>query len=160
MTEDHHNPADQTRLGPVQGKIRDDVARQRWSWIWVFDPDRSASPFAYTIGLASSFDHPEVLVAGLPRETSGGILGAVQAMIASGHTYADGDVSDDILDGFAVRFRSIPQDLLIGNLVQAAIFHGDRTFDALQLIWPDPDGKFPGEENATPWLADRQALAY
>jgi len=134
------------------------VTAQGWSWIWVFDPDTEHPPFAYSIGFGSSFGHPEVVAAGLPEETSGSVLSSVQAMLADGGRYRDGDASDEILEGFNVRFRAISQDVLISKLVQASVFYGERSFDALQLLWPDRDGKFPGEEDAPAWLSDRQAL--
>ncbi|MEQ4719501.1 DUF4262 domain-containing protein [Nonomuraea sp. B19D2] len=145
-------------LNPVQRKIHSDVAAQGWSWIWVFDPGMERPPFAYSIGFGSSFDQPEVVVAGLPEETSGSVLSSVQAMLAEGLAYGDGDTSGDILEGFSVQFRAISQDLLNANLVQASVFYGERSFSALQLVWPDRDGNFPGEERAPAWLSDRQTL--
>jgi hypothetical protein len=146
-------------LSSIQRKIHSDVAAQGWSWIWVFDPDGERPPFAYSIGFGSSFDHPEVIVAGLPEETSESVLSSVQAMLAEGVTYGDGDTSGDILEGFDVQFREIPQDLLISSLAQASVFYGDRPFAALQLVWPDRDGNFPGGKYAPAWLSDRQALS-
>ncbi|WP_159053425.1 DUF4262 domain-containing protein [Streptomyces regalis] len=134
------------------------MATQGWSWIWVFDPDGSSPPFAYTIGFGPSFGHPEVVVAGLPEETSEGVLSSAQAMLAEGHTYGEGDVSGDILEGFSVRFRGVSRDLVNANLVQAEAFYGDRAFAVLQLLWPDRDGDYPCEESAPGWLNDRQAL--
>lgn len=110
-------------------------------------------------GSVPVFDHPEVVVAGLPEERSKGILGSVQAMFAEGIMSGDGDASGDIIEGFDVPFRLIPQDLLISSLVQAPVFYGDRPFAALQLMWPDRDGNFPGEKYAPSWLSDRQALS-
>lgn len=146
-------------LSPVQRKIREDMATQGWSWVWVFDPHGSPPPFAYTIGFEATFNHSEVVVAGLSEETSESILNSVQSMVSLRQTYGEGDTSNDILEGFSVRFREIPQDLLAANLVQVAVFYGDRSFNALQLVWPDRDGNFPGEEGAPAWLTDRQALA-
>ncbi|WP_190329251.1 DUF4262 domain-containing protein [Streptomyces venezuelae] len=146
-------------LSSIQRKIHSDVTAQGWSWIWVFDPAAERPPFAYSIGFGSSFDHPDVVVAGLPEETSEGVLASVQAMLAEGIAYGDGDTSSDILEGFDVQFRAIPQDVSISNLAQASIFYGERPFAALQLFWPDGHGNFPGEENAPAWLSDRQALS-
>lgn len=146
-------------LSSIQRKIRSDVAARGWSWIWVFDPAEERPPFAYSIGFGSSFDHPEVVVAGLPEETSESVLSSVQAMLTEGVSYRDGDTSGDILDGFDVQFRAIPQDILISNLIQASVFYGEESFDALQLVWPDRDGNFPGGDDAPAWLSDRQALS-
>lgn len=146
-------------LSSIQRKIHSDVAAQGWSWIWVFDPAAERPPFAYSIGFGSSFDHPEVVVAGLPEEPSESVLSSVQAMLAEGIAYGDGDTSGDILEGFDVQFWTIPQDILISNLAQAALFYGEKSFTALQLFWPDRDGNLPGGEHAPAWLSDRQALS-
>ncbi|MBT0768251.1 DUF4262 domain-containing protein [Kineosporia sp. J2-2] len=144
---------------PIQQKIHDGVAARGWSWIWVFDPAEERPAFAYSIGFGSNFDHPEVIVAGLPEETSQNVLSSVRDMLAEGITYGDGDVSGDILQGLDVQFRAIPQDLLSSVLAQASEFYGGRSFTALQLVWPDRDGNFPGEEHAPVWLGERQALS-
>ncbi|MFJ7899112.1 DUF4262 domain-containing protein [Streptomyces sp. NPDC096198] len=146
-------------LSSIQRKIHGDVATQGWSWIWVFDPAAERPPFAYTIGFGSSFDHPEVVVAGLPEETSKSVLSSVQAMLAEGVAYGDGDTSEDIVEGFCVQFRMIPQGISISNLAQASGFYGEKSFVALQMVWPDRDGNLPGGEQAPAWLSDRQALS-
>ncbi|MFJ4772472.1 DUF4262 domain-containing protein [Streptomyces uncialis] len=144
---------------PIQRKIQSDVAGQGWSWIWVFDPDAEKPPFAYSVGFGSSFDHPEVIVVGLPEETSGSVLGSVKAVLAEGLSCADGDESGEILEGLSVQFRAVPEDQLIANLAQASAFYGERHFAALQMFWPDREGNFPGEGNAPAWLSERQALS-
>ncbi|MEW2355395.1 DUF4262 domain-containing protein [Spirillospora sp. NPDC029432] len=146
-------------LSSIQRKIHSDVADQGWSWIWVFDPAAERPPYAYSIGFGPSFDHPEVVVAGLPEETSKGVLSSVQAMLAEGITYGDGDTSGDVLEGFNVQFRAIPKDLMTSSLVQASVFYREREFAALQLVWPDRGGNFPGGEYAPAWLSDRQMLS-
>ncbi|WP_432039489.1 DUF4262 domain-containing protein [Streptomyces cucumeris] len=143
----------------IQRKVQSDVAAQGWSWIWVFDPDAKHSPFAYNIGFGSSFGHPEVVVVGLPEEVSGDVLRYVQTVLAEGREHGDGDISGENLEGSRVQFRAVPQDLLVANLVQASTFYGETPFVALQLVWPDRDGNFPGEGNAPAWLSDRQALS-
>ncbi|GLW13207.1 hypothetical protein Misp01_83350 [Microtetraspora sp. NBRC 13810] len=143
---------------PVQSKIQEDVAARGWSWIWVFDPDEKSSPFAYTIGFGTTFGHPEVVVAGLPEGTSEGVLSAVHAELENGAVFSDGDVSDEVLEAFKVRFRVVPVDLLPGSLGQAVEFYGGRNFEAVQLYWPDRDGNFPGDEDASAWLNERQSL--
>ncbi|GAA3867459.1 hypothetical protein GCM10023084_20690 [Streptomyces lacrimifluminis] len=143
---------------PIQSKIREDIAAQGWSWIWVFDPDGGSPPFAYTIGFKATFGHPETVVTGLPEGTSEGVLGSVHAELESGATFSDGDVSDDVLEAFAVRFMAVSVDSLSDILTQAVEFYGGRNFEALQLCWPDKDGNFPGDEDAPAWLNDRQRL--
>lgn len=115
-------------------------------------------PFAYTVGFMRTFGHPEIVVAGLPEETSGGVLGAVYGALDEGVTYGDGDVSDGILEGLSTCFQSVSLELVNSNLVQALNFYGDPSPNALQLLWPDRQGKFPGEDGAPSWLDARQSL--
>ncbi|MEU6352233.1 DUF4262 domain-containing protein [Streptomyces sp. NPDC047072] len=142
----------------IQYKIREDVADQGWSWIWVFDPDASRPPFAYSIGFTATFGHPEVVVVGLPEDASVSVLQAVEAELAEGVRYQDGSSSDEILNGFPVRFQRVPEELSSVNLVQASNFYAGKIPSALQLIWPDRDGNYPGGPGTPTWLNDRQAL--
>ncbi|NNU26935.1 DUF4262 domain-containing protein [Isoptericola sediminis] len=128
------------------------------SCIWVFDSEAKLPPFAYSIGFTSSYDHAEVVVAGFAEELSGSVLSSVQSMLTDGRVYRDGDASGEILEGAEVRFRALSRDILISNLVQATVFYGEDSFDALQLLWPDRNGRFPEEEDAPVWLSDRQSL--
>ncbi|WP_353961782.1 DUF4262 domain-containing protein [Streptomyces uncialis] len=146
-------------LNPIQRKIQSDLAGQGWSWIWVFDSDAEQPPFAYSVGFGCSFNHPEVIVVGLPEETSGRVLSSVSAVLAEGRAYGGGDESGEILEGLSVRFRVVPADLLLANLVQASVFYGEGSFNALQVIWPDREGNFPDEESAPAWLSERQTLS-
>ncbi|MEV8127867.1 DUF4262 domain-containing protein [Streptomyces sp. NPDC085944] len=142
----------------IQSKIREDIAREGWSWIWVFDPDGKLSPFAYTIGFAATFGHPEIVVAGLPEGASEGVLSSAHAELESGAIFSDGSVSDGVLEAFAVRFRSVSVSAQPDVLVQATEFYGGREFEVLQLCWPDKDGNFPGDPGASAWLNARQSL--
>ncbi|MEU3093855.1 DUF4262 domain-containing protein [Streptomyces sp. NPDC006967] len=143
----------------IQRKIREDIASQGWSLIWVFDPDVTVPPFAYTVGLEWEFGHPEVVVVGLPEAVSEGVLNAVHAELAEGSRYGDGETSTEILDGCAVKFRAIRPDLAAANLVQAEVFNRGSKFEAVQLMWPDKFGNYPDSQGAPAWLGERQALA-
>lgn len=142
----------------IQLKIGRDVESLGWSWIWVFDPNGAAIPsFAYTIGFVQTFSHPEVVVVGLPELTSHAVLRAVFDSVESGARYVAGSVSDEILDGFSVRFDDVPSTLAEENLVQAFVFNSGEV-DVLQLVWPERGGKFPGDDGAPGWLKERQEL--
>ncbi|MCX4578061.1 DUF4262 domain-containing protein [Streptomyces sp. NBC_01571] len=148
------NPTD----SEIQLKIGRDVESVGWSWIWVFDPGEPAVPsFAYTIGLFRTFSHPEVVVVGLPESTSHAVLEAVFDSVESGARYASGSVSDEILNGFSVRFEDVSSVLAEENLVQAFVFNSGEV-EVLQMVWPEKNGKFPGDDGAPSWLEERQKL--
>jgi hypothetical protein len=60
--------------------------------------------FAYTVGLFHSFNHPEVIVLGLPGETAQAILNNLADVIRSGKRFAAGDQSDDLVETIRANF--------------------------------------------------------
>jgi hypothetical protein len=143
----------------VQAKIQADISSVGWSWIAVFDPENEHPPFAYSIGFGASFGKPEVVVVGMPQGPAVGVLETVYEVLQQGRTFSDGDTSDEILeDGLLVRFRALSEQESAEALVQAATFSGVDQVPALQLIWPNREGKFPGDPDAPPGLEARQTL--
>lgn len=132
-------------------KIEDDIERVGWSAVGVMDNP----PFTYTVGLTESYDHPELIIYGIGAETAHGILSVAVHHIEKeyeggvGKTYEAGQRYDEILDGYEVLFVDHPADF---PLTAAASYYKamGKEWEALQLVWPDVEGKFPGEESMDP----------
>lgn len=106
----------------------------------VRDPDDIDSPFAYTVGRAVK-DRPELLLTGPVPPT---ILNDL-AKYDDGQPLSGGDVllADTILTGYPVRIEVA--DPMAASMFQAIRLFGDDV-TALQMLWPDPQGLFPGED--------------
>lgn len=100
--------------------------------------------FAYTVGLPLTLKHPELVLVG--RWTRGhSILAQTVRLIEAGTRFAAGDTSDDILDGYPVRFGTV-SDARRKELLTYADWAGlRRPFEALQLILPDGEGRWPDD---------------
>jgi hypothetical protein len=105
------------------------------------DPD-TTTPFAYTVGLIAH-DYPELLIAGLPPEVAHGLLNDL-----AGRVYDKADrfthgqrISDLIADYDAVLVEGAPIDELLPGLAIAR--YGRDRVRLLQVVWPDPQGRFP-----------------
>lgn len=103
-------------------------------------------PFAYTVGLWQTYEHPELIIVGAMRpEVLHGLLVVAATNIKDGRRYAAGERYDDIAERFPAQMGSVSAANRDAFLTYADWFNGRRPFGALQLLWTDPEGRFPGE---------------
>lgn len=80
-------------------KVLDDVATYGWHVVNVLT-DADGPGFSYTIGLFQSFQHPEILVVGLPSGVAHPVLNELGEAARSGRGHVAGATYDDYLEGF------------------------------------------------------------
>ncbi|MBT9582270.1 DUF4262 domain-containing protein [bacterium] len=127
-------------------KLLDDVAQHGWHCVQILE-DREGPGYSFTVGLFKTHKHPELMVMGLPNEVAHQILGMASEQIARGHVFKADTRDDSLLEGNECLFRTVPSEAYRKYLGYAVWFYKDspQSFPALQILWPDPDGKFPGE---------------
>lgn len=91
-----------------------------------------------TIGL-------EVIV-GLTDDVSHRIAHGAVEEIEAGRELRAGSRSDALLEGFGVRIVPVDVGAAADWLVLAHWFCGDEPWSAVQVLWPDRSGVFPGED--------------
>ena len=83
-----------------------DIATRGWHIVTV--EERNDRPgWAFTIGLQSSFEHPEVIVFGLPTQANRKIIERIARDIAAGSAHPAGSTCDTILQGLPCEFRAV-----------------------------------------------------
>ena len=70
-------------------QMRADIATYGWHVVKVLEDDEGPA-FAFTIGLWQRFQHPELIVFGLPLETMHQMLNGAGAAVRAGRPYAAG----------------------------------------------------------------------
>jgi hypothetical protein len=121
--------------------IREKIAEHGWMVQGVFPTTMQEGPaFGYTIGLTD---------AGLPELLLVGNLGFpnLQALLngaALMHVKNEIQPGDELTDLANMPFRVIAASTSELGMAHN-YYRGLKEVRALQLIWPDPDGKFPGE---------------
>ena len=133
----------------VMAKVRE------FGWTIVYVDDKPA--FGYTVGLGPTLEHAELIVVGLPEEATSWVLhGAVDHIRAGESLLAGSSVAGLIgdFDAFILRVG----DEHLGKLAFAGDVYGALDFEALQIVWPDRDGKLPWQSGADPRLADGQPV--
>jgi hypothetical protein len=134
-----------------------DVRRYGWHCVLVADehhPEHAAlnaargphpvydAAFAYTVGLWLTKDQPELVLVGRWQQAHGIIAAAVES-ITGGRRRAPGEVSDEVLQGYDVRFGPVSDERRVELLTYADWANRRRPFEALQLILPDSSGRWP-----------------
>jgi hypothetical protein len=140
--------------GDVMRRVEANVKRAGWHATGVFG---GGALFMYTTGLTGG-DHPELVITGLPADAAHGVLAAAVDVIRGGTPLVPGRDYEGIAAGFPVRFREVDQDNCTHPLSVTTLYYGKRV-PALQLLWPDPEGRFPGEPGCDPVMAAVQDIA-
>ncbi|HWE82785.1 MAG TPA: DUF4262 domain-containing protein [Gaiellaceae bacterium] len=161
-------------------KIGDDVARVGWSSIGVFPTvdDDQTQQFMYSIGLPTTLDHPELIVYGLPYRQAHAVLFSAIEEIRRGAKLEPGTKTPNVLEGYDVLIRetdplTAPHTFAVvwsavaaaGPAIQGAAEPEPRIVDAVppivQVVWPDNEGRFPGDPDCDPaTVADQEPVLY
>lgn len=130
----------------IEQRLLDDVTRHGWHCVQV-QGDAKNPPYSHTVGFHKTWKHPELLVMGLPPEVSHQVLGMASEMIARGHVFRPELRDSALFEGKDCLPRTIPGTAHRKYMGLAVWFYRDTPggFPALQILWPDDNGRFPGE---------------
>jgi hypothetical protein len=139
---------------------REDVARTGWSTFGVFPTQENPIvSFTYTIGLGETFDHPELIIYGLGVHAAWDVLACAVDLIRAGTRLEPGRRYGEVMSyrelpgDYDVEVRAHPSD----PLSVASGYYG-REVEAVQIVWPDPEGRFPDEEGVELYCATAQLV--
>lgn len=116
--------------------------------------------WAFTVGFAQTFGHPEVVVFGLPADVLRAMLDAIGLQLRAGRTFPDGHVDAALAPPYRCVFRGVYAGWHAAVLPAASWFYGDRAYAAVQLFWPDREQRWPWDAGFDPGLAEFQPLLF
>lgn len=102
---------------------------------------------AFTVGMWQTWQHPEVIVFGLPTEALHALLELTADEVDGGRRLVPGEKYDDFLSGYPIHVRAVPRALIARFLPLAGSLNGDAEFEVLQICWPDRRGRWPWDES-------------
>lgn len=120
---------------------------ERFGWHACHVPDEAGRQprYSYSVGFERSFGHPEVLLFGLPRAVAQGILADIAKALRDGIRFEPLKRLPDLFGSdLEVLFRPVRDDAF-GDFLVAAVDYYQGPFRAWVLLWPDKDGRLPGE---------------
>lgn len=131
----------------TESTIKEHIQRYGWRFQYVFDADGVKEDFAYTIGLDESFNHPEVMIFGLKRETMHALLQEIAEAVKGGKAFQPGERYADIVShGYEVMFKPLKKEFLPEYAGIASDYY-NREFRMYVMLWPDKRNILPTEPN-------------
>ncbi len=124
----------------VLEKVGDDIEEHGWHVLSVFG--KGVPNFSYTVGFTETLNHPEIIMSGLDSKLAHFLLNDIGNLIRGGKSFNDGDLSDQVLKNYSVKFQSVSEDNILEYFRAANAYYGERKFKALQCVWPNSQGKF------------------
>lgn len=119
-----------------------------------------ASPYhTFSVGLFENFDRPEIIIFGVHPQVATQIINDIGDRIVEGLELESGRVYDDIFSNqLGAVFIPVEKDAYDAHMGSAIWYYQGRDFPVMQLVWPDPNGKFPWEEGFDRRYAAAQPL--
>jgi hypothetical protein len=142
----------------LEAEIDEVVKKHGWFAASVEDAE---PPFLYTIGLVATYGHPELIIFGLQPRTAHSVLTDISGQIGRGVSFAAEATYPGILAGeFSIGIRSVHPShhpVYLGYAMGYCRYIG-RTdqLSAVQIFWPDDNGKLPWDANSDADIAARQ----
>jgi hypothetical protein len=128
---------------------RDKIAWMIETQGWALEPVPAQPPrpgYAYTIGLITTFNFPELVIFGLRPVNAKGLAELVVEFLADGVALPVGPLFTGLLDN-GLRSALLPLDVEEHlDLFEGAVsWYGSSDFPMVQLAWPDRNGWMPWE---------------
>jgi hypothetical protein len=140
-------------------KLLADVANCGWHLIKV--PECGSTPgWAFSVGLYHSFEHPEIVLFGLPIDTMHQIINNLVQDIRAGGSFPPGSQSTEILEGYTCSLKSVARCWYHPFLGYATWFYQGTEFPVVQCLWPDRDGALPDDSAFDSDLTPLQPLLW
>ena len=112
--------------------------------------------FSYTIGFQKTLGHPELIVFSLNGKVAHGVFWDMFRAIRDGREFPIGQRVQGIFNGADAMLLPVAMHHYREHLLSARWFYVNEDCPCLQLIWPDPKGRFPWEPGADERFADSQ----
>jgi hypothetical protein len=139
-------------INVVLDKIQRDLAKYGWSAISVFPTEENPGDrFTYTVGL-----DPELIVVGIHADAAHSVLSRAADLIKDGEKFEPGTEREDVLHEYPVALRPVADHFRRDYMRAAEVLRGED-FQAVQLVWPDKEGRFPWDDEYE-YPADAQTL--
>lgn len=119
-------------------------------------PESPISPFSYTTGL-----EPELIAAGIDAKAAQGLFIASTHLNEHDEVVEEGLVTMHLLsNGMRCKFVAVPRHYKEELMTVTRQWRRDNDWAALQIVWPDPEGRLPGEPDFDERYGKAQELEF
>ena len=135
-----------------------DIARVGWSVICIeADGQEATTPFAFSVGIYHTHQHPEIIMLGLPPQVAGTIINQIGAMIVLGNKIEPDRKYEEFTNTGNI-FKTVDPKHYEAYCGYARWLYRGDDFPMLQCVWPLKSGHYPWDEGYPPEGAEVQPL--
>src|ERR1051326_978968 len=140
-------------------KLLDDVIEHKCHIIGIPEGPHGPS-YSFSVGLFLHFEHPEIIIFGLPYTVAATAINDIRTFIEQGRFFKAGDISEQIFAGYPGAFIDVSRAFYPYYLGTAIWFYRsiNNGFPVMQIVWPDKNGKFTWQEGYDVHYNARQPL--
>jgi hypothetical protein len=132
-----------------------------WNVTKVFKNKGDVGPdWAYSTGLFSSYQHPEIAIFGLDLDNMHKIINNIGDEIKKGARFEPETEYQEIFSRCGCQFRPVLSRYINDRFGWAIWFYEGDPFPVLQCFWPDKQGKYPWEAGCSEFVISAQPLLY
>jgi hypothetical protein len=144
-------PRDQAgQLDDRDRKVLSDVETYGWHIVDIYD-DPVTQGWTFSVGMWHTLGSAELAIFGLPSPHGANVINDIGAMVKAGRSIGPDVVFDDALaDGRLVGFRPAHPTWYGPLFGYATWFTQKPPLPVAQVVWADPEGKFPWDEEVNP----------
>lgn len=98
----------------------------------------------------TTFQHPELIVFGMESRALYGVLAAIVEGLRKGQSFAAPEAYEGVLDGSQIAVRKVHSthhELYLGYAMGHSRHMNLGGLEAVQVFWPDKQGRFPFQAN-------------
>ena len=125
--------------------IKENIEKYGWQYQYVFDHNGEKQDFSYSIGFEETFNHPEIMIFGLAKETMHSVLSDIAEDIKGGLIIEPNKRLSGILSGdYEVLFKPI-HEADVPEYAGIASDYYHKPFRIYIMFWPDKNNVLPTE---------------
>lgn len=125
-------------------QIDNDIDNYGYHVTYVLE-EKDFTPFGYSTGLYKNFGIPEVFVSGLPNGLTNTLI-TNYAEVFQDKSIPLNQKLDNLIDRFQVYLIPVDSEKLEEIVLASVRLYDGIDFKSVQIIYPDIDGYFPGEQ--------------
>lgn len=145
-------------LTPTERAILDEIEAAGVHVVHVGGDDGDDLEYSFSVGLWHSFGQPEVIVFGLEAEVAEDLIQTLTDECDAGKHFLADSKHDGLVHGFPVRFLAVPKGHYREYLGEAVWANEGDDFPAVQLVWPDKQGRWPWEPGVREGFSEGQPV--
>lgn len=107
--------------------------------------DEEGPDFTYTTGFWLGLKMPEIIIFSIKQDAAQDILGHIYREAQSGVSFPNAVRLSSVFQNVEAVLLPVAKPLYPKYLGWSRWFYGNDDWPCLQLVWPDPNGKFPWE---------------